>query len=182
MMAASDTPAVATDTATSTDVPADVPAPEVDPEAQRESVRMLRSALGDIQKLLNYMTHIDVRESVSIDDLVPLVKTQEEQRAEIERSISETQALREEAATHQIGDALAEKVSVGEADILAKLALATSSLEAGDLEASKSAANDAYNTALDLHLLVQDEPLKESGLSATDEAGTSTASTTPVVQ
>jgi hypothetical protein len=178
MMVASDTP-VATDTATSTDLPSDAPAPAIDPETERESVHMLRSALGDIQKLLNYMTHIDVRESVSIDDLVPLIQTPEEERAEIERNISETQALREEAATHQIGEALAEKVSVGDTGIAVKLALATSSLEAGDLEASRAAANDAYNLALDLHLLVQDEPLKESGLSTPDGEATATASSTP---
>lgn len=45
-------------------------------------VALLRIALSDTQKLISFMTDIDVRENVTIDALVPVTRTPEERLAE----------------------------------------------------------------------------------------------------
>jgi len=46
----------------------------LDPET--EAIRLMREALMDTQKLISFMTDIDVRENVSIDELVPVEETE----------------------------------------------------------------------------------------------------------
>jgi len=50
---------------------------ESDPD---EAVRELRTAWGDLQKLIAFMTDINVRQSVSIESLVPIVLTSDERK------------------------------------------------------------------------------------------------------
>ena len=60
-------------------------------DTQEKAVELLRFALTDLQKLLSYLTHLDVRQSVSIDDLVPLTPTVEEQEVEMLKLLEEVQ-------------------------------------------------------------------------------------------
>jgi len=58
-------------------------------EESEEDVTLLSGALADIQKLISFMTDIDVRANVSIEDLVPVVLTPEERIETLEQQLNE---------------------------------------------------------------------------------------------
>ena len=150
-------------------------------DAQNAAISMLRATLKDIQKLINYMTHIDVRRSVSIEDLVPLTLTDEEMRTQVLTLLDETIALQNTIGLREIAAPRAEKVALGQAELESKLSDAVALLDLGFFEEALTVLEEAHEMAIDLERLTKDDPLKEvpvvplaasstaSGATSTDE-------------
>lgn len=155
----------ATSTATNTvavdeEAVAEVEIPEDSTEAQAEAMVLLKGALTDIQKLLNYLTHIDVRENVSIEDLVPVIPTKEEKALKVQETIVTIQAVQSEVALRQISPKLESKISHMQREIERKISLAVAALKKENHDDALRYAQDAQAFANDLVTLTADEPLK----------------------
>lgn len=133
-------------------------------EAQAQAIASLRLTLTDIQKLLNYLSHIDVRENVSIEDLVPVVLTAEEKAREIIDIYDEVHAYQAKVVARNIESKLKAKVSHAQKDIDTKLIKVTSLMEKGNLDEARMLVEDARNIALDLVKITSNEPLKVEGV------------------
>lgn len=145
---------------------------------EAEAVASLRVTLTDIQKLLNYLSHIDVRENVEINDLVPVVPTTEEKSQEVMRLFEETQALQAKVSARSISSRLQSKVSHGQRQVTAELKKVTTSMEKGNVDQAKMSVESARNLAADINLLTSNEPSKVKGVV---EVPTVATSTLPVV-
>ena len=145
--------------------------------ANVDAVELLRGALTDIQKLLNYLTNLDVRKNVSIETLVPVVRTAQERALGVQKLFDDTKALQTQIASHALSVQLQAKVGHGQRDIDKKLGLATVAMQKGQLDTAETVVHDANALATDLQKLVAGEPLK----TVKTEPVTQAATTTPVV-
>jgi hypothetical protein len=151
--------------------------PETAPaNTEAESIALLRSALTDIQKLLSYMTHIDVRENVSIEDLLPLTLTPEERVQKVMDLLDETMALQTKIGTHELNEKLQEKVTLGQESLERQITLAVEAMEAGDIDTAYAILDEAYTLAADLDKMTDKQPLKEA--PQLDQATTTTQTET----
>lgn len=85
-------------------------------EGDTEGVEVLSVALTDIQKLISFMTDIDVRENVALDTLVPVVLTPEERIAVLREGLPELEegeAYDEQSATLAVYITRAEELLAG---------------------------------------------------------------------
>ncbi len=138
-------------------------APAIDPEvAKQESVVLLKGALTDIQKLINYLTNIEVRESVSIEKLVPVTPTAGERAREIKSIYDSTKSDLAEVTKTQVSSRFKNKVRYGKETIEEKLAETSRAMSVGNLDEAKKAVLEAKEYALDLKkLITTTEPVKE---------------------
>jgi hypothetical protein len=127
-----------------------------------EAIAILRSALADIQKLRNYMTHIEVRRNVSIEDLVPLTMTAEEKVSSVITLLDTTIALQTAIGTHELSEALAEKVALGQQELELKISTVVALISEGKHEEAYEVLTVAHAIALDLDALTKNEPLKDA--------------------
>lgn len=144
------------------------------PASETESIELLRSALTDIQKLLNYMTHIDVRENVSIEDLLPLTLTPEERVQEVMKLLDETIILQTKIGTHELNDRLQEKVSLGQESLEQQISIAVEAMEAGDIDTAYAVLDEAHKLAVDLDKMTEKQPLKEAPVLEVEASTTQT--------
>jgi hypothetical protein len=142
-------------------VPLEVPEME-DATVEDESIALLRSALTDIQKLLNYMTHIDVRENVSIEELVPLTLTPEEKQTITIELLDTVMALQTQISLREVPKEKEEKVSLGLQELEIKISAAVASVNEGSYEVAHAILKEAQVLAFDLDELTKDEPLKSA--------------------
>jgi hypothetical protein len=160
----------------------------------------LVASLGGIQKLIVFMTDIDVRNSVELETLIPVVLTREERvtvlTAQIEGIVSGAAAVRERADSLEV-EAVVEKVAIGLADIEMILADATSTLLANpetDLKTVEGRVREAEALMRDLMALTglrgedveSAEPVTEDtetdpSLEAEGEEGGEVGTTTPAL-
>ncbi len=142
-------------------------------DAEAESIALLRSALTDIQKLLSYMTHIDVRENVSIEELVPITLTPQEEAEAFTELLNKTVAIQEEVGAREVKPQQLEKITAGQQELEIQIAEAVARMEAGDTEGAYAQLEEAYALASDLDALTKHAPLKEAPVLEAQE-GTST--------
>lgn len=123
--------------------------------------KLLRTALTDIRKLISFMTDIDVRENVTIEELVPMTLTADERIALIKNSLKEVAAIKIELSKRIVPEFVYEKYAAGEASLEQHVAIATSSLAAGDLVNADTHAKEALMIAADLFAMTSAAPLLE---------------------
>ncbi len=145
------------------------------------AVGLLREALTSTQKLIAFMTDIDVRETVAIDTLIPTELTADERQAAVADVLAKTktfQSTLETALTDETPDAVAEKIAFGLTQIETALATIETLDEEADLTTIEQLAADAHALARDLALSVgqSTRPTTTAPISV-DDAST-TASTT----
>lgn len=148
--------------AVSVDAPVVLSAPEATSSTTSnvDAVELLRGALTDIQKLLNYLTNLDVRKSVSIETLVPVVRTAQERALGVQKLFDDTKALQVQIASHTLSPQLQAKVGHGQRDIDKKLGLATVAMQKGQLDTAEAVVHEANVLGQDLQKLVANEPVK----------------------
>jgi hypothetical protein len=121
---------------------------------------MLTEALTDIQKLINYLTNIEVRESVSIETLVPVTPTAGERANEVKKMYDETRMLLDAVSTREVSTKFRNKVRYGTEEAEERLANVLRAMSEGNLSEAKRAVDEAHTFASDIQKLLSNEPLK----------------------
>lgn len=120
----------------------------------------LISALGLTQKLIAFVTDIDVRESVPLETLVPVELTLEERRGvtiDLVRTVVTTRTAIASRLLLEEGDietAVSDKVLLGLEEVARLTQKATSSLAIGNIDDAEQAAKDAAVLVTDLDALL----------------------------
>jgi len=149
----------------------------------------LIKTLGLTQKLIAFMTDINVRQTVTLESLVPVVLSDQE-RIDIVKTgieaISGTKADVEERLTTVEDAGVKAKVEDGVAQVAMLLIRATTALETADIVAAEVAIKEANAIITDLDLLtkpvevtVPDETFVPE--EQNEETGTTTATTTATI-
>jgi len=151
------------------------PSGTVEP-SEEDAIVLLRVTLTDIQKLLNYLSNIDVRENVSIDDLLPVTPTQEERTTEIMKIFDATLQIEVDIHSRNIQNRLQKKVNYGLAEVDVQLSHVTEALQKGDLDSAYTAVESAFTIVSDIQKLTSNEPFTQKNM----EVQHTEATTTPV--
>jgi hypothetical protein len=146
------------------------------------AVALLTTELGDLRKLISFMTNIDVRATVSVDDLIPTPQTPEDRAAMVATRIaSSTDAvalLAPRIAATDANTRAAMSARLEEANghlTAAQAAMAAEDIETADTE---SMAAQAGVTEL-LHVLGEYEAANGDTEPATSTATSTASSTSP---
>ncbi len=156
----------------------------------------MSNALGLIQKVIAFMTDIDVRETVALETLVPIVLTLEERTAafsELYNNLAQRRTLIEEAvASNTIEQAVLNKIAEGteQFDMLAVDAIVYR--DNGDMDGAEMKISDASLMLVDIESLIKpvippvDEIIDSVVIGTTTDDGvtdvegdTETGTTTP---
>lgn len=148
------------------------------------AARLLAGALSDTRKLISFMTNIDVRANVTVDDLVPVTLTLEERTEAVLNLMDETEVvnLAVEArlpaiasSTEATSTDLYDEVTSGLDEVRVSLENASSSLQSGDIETAENEAQNAYSLASDLDELTKNfAPVEAGEEDEADDQATST--------
>ena len=145
-------------------------------------VSELAITLGDIQKLIAFMTDIDVRATVTLESLLPVVPTSEERTMEINSRLAVLEAtwaivsVRIEAISDED---LLDKIDVGVSVFALNMHTATTSLESGDFDSAEAALTSAEAMLADLDSLTAEVIIDEkTSVTPVDTATTTKATTT----
>ena len=125
-----------------------------------EATILLTEALTDIQKLINYLTNIEVRESVSVETLVPVTPTAGERANEIKKLYDDSKSIIADAEKREVSSKLRNKVRYGKEKSEEHLADVLTAMSAGNLSDAKQAVEEAHAIATDLKKMVANEPFK----------------------
>ncbi len=152
----------------------------------------LGATLGLIQKLVAFMSDIDVRETVSLADLVPVMLSDVERTDVIKSEIEVLNGLKVEIVerlTTVSEPGVVEKVNEALIQIDALMLQATVAIETGEIVAAEVATKDARTLMTDIDVLTQQEeipedvPVEEVVVELVEgEVGTSTDEVAPVVE
>ncbi len=138
-----------------------------------DSVTLLREALKDLQKLVAFMTDIDVRETVTIEKLVPVVLTNQERLAIAQNQYDEARGLSGEIAQRVVTEEYTEKVEAGMAQLMGHMEAAAAALAEQEVVAAETASAEAVAIAQDIYAMVSDMSLKETEQSPAVNASSS---------
>lgn len=86
-------------------------------ETELSARELLTEALTSTRKLISFMTDIDVRETVSIEELVPVTLTTDEEIAIVEKLFAEIELTQEKIATRNVISESSEKFAFGSAKL-----------------------------------------------------------------
>ncbi len=152
------------------------------------AVADLVDALGFIQKLIVFMTDIDVREAIELETIVPLVPTIEERTNTVRETIQEILIVEDtvnERLMSITDPNILEKATLGRQQLDELVGVATSSLAAGNIEAAETNTHEALALVNDLDQMtistVVDEAdpiIGDDGVLDAIDTGTSTDATT----
>lgn len=121
-------------------------------------IALLREALTGVQKLIIFMTDIDVRENVTIEELLPVTFTEQERTKTILSQLDAVLLIQSKLETAVITDVLREKVVFGSTLLAAELETLTQMLEEGNLDQAEKNIAEAAVIAQDLLKLVDTLP------------------------
>ena len=131
-----------------------------DTDDRAAAVTLLSAALSDTRKLISFITNIDVRENVDIEELVPLSLSKEERLTLLDQQVSDTEALVVIAREH-----MTELATSSEAYLAAEVSLTAigdylteveTNLAADELELAETAALKAFEAARALELATRE--------------------------
>ncbi len=162
---------------------------ETEPEV---AVTDLVATLGLIQKLILFMTDIDIRETVALETLVPVVLSDEERVARVKEeneSIGTLNAIVAERIENIADTGVKEKIVEGVARVEELLLQSVAALEGTDIESAENSIKEANAIVTDIDMLSQhsgvgfleDEPEDVTTEEVTATSTEEVSSTTPTV-
>ncbi len=152
-------------------------------ESEVTGVQGLAEALGLIQKLIVFMTDIDVRETVTLESLVPVVRTPEEHMAAIQTLFDSITAQRGVVVTQlesSMNESLREKVVLGleNVELLTQGATSTT-IDAGSYAAIEARLIEASALIADLEYLTTAAQVEAPEVIFEENVSSSTPAETP---
>jgi len=127
-------------------------------EGVKKSVANLAGVLGQTQKLIAFMTDIDVRDAVELEELVPVVLSEQERINIAKEEVHNIELLSIEITKRTgllEGDGLVIKVTDGLGDVNGLLIKTTTALELADIDAAEAALLEASAFIADLDLMTE---------------------------
>lgn len=121
----------------------------------RESKQLLKTALTDTRKLITFMTDIDVRANVSIDDLLPVTLTPEEESAALQLRYETLLILAEEVEALEVAGEIEEKFTAGFNKLAAAMTVLADAVANNELAAVTTTLTEAELIAQDLRAMGQ---------------------------
>ncbi|MFT5849926.1 MAG: hypothetical protein ACI9H6_000754 [Patiriisocius sp.] len=123
---------------------------EVPQEPTITAAELLRTAMMDVRKLISFMTNIDVRQNITIEELVPVTLTSEEKSGNVTATFAEIDRMQAERAERVVLEDFVEKYALGEVSLTAALERAYTASEIGDHNSAQAAADEAVAIITDL--------------------------------
>ena len=150
---------------------------ELSEESPEEAVALLTTDLADLRKLISFMTNIDVRANVTIEDLVPNEQTEEERIAVINERLADTATLEVQIRERVRGVDENTQLAIDArlAEIAGHVAATETAIAEGTIDAADEASHAAYDAAQEV-IEVLDGYDAEMG--NTEEATTTPATST----
>lgn len=157
---------------------------DVHEERPELATTLLREILADVQKMVVFMTDIDVQENVSIDTLIPEELTDDERRIIITEQVAEIKAVRTAVADEltNLDAETQEKAQAAFIMINSLLEQVREAESAGDLLQAEQRAREARAFADDLAQMADTDLSEETDPASDDTTASSTdetASTSP---
>lgn len=144
-------------------------------------IGLLRTALSDLQKLISFMTDIDVRENVTIEKLIPITLTTEERLSaltQMQNEVEEAIVRISEAYEEYADDERTEKLALGLIELEARASTSKAALESEDLDVAQDELTEAIVLVRDINALLDILDLPATSTDETSTTSSSTASTT----
>jgi hypothetical protein len=155
-----------------------VEAKELQVTNETEAVTKMIETLGLIQKLITFMTDIDVRETVTLESIVPLSLTDEERifnLEEIRADVEESVRVIENKVDYIEDEGIKEKVIMGLDDVEVLVSDLTEAIGAHEVQMAEQYAAEAQALAGDLTNLTEGiTALEEAEIPNAGEATTTT--------
>jgi hypothetical protein len=149
-----------------------VPAPEV-ALTEAESIEILRGAMVDLRKLITFMTDLDVRSSVTVDDLVPITLTDDERMQAVAANLEVMRAFGERTAGESYTGAGSDKINFEIAEVARLLTEAEAAAAVPALDSAEALGTQGVALIGDIESMIQ-------FFGAQSAAPAETATTTPV--
>lgn len=145
-------------------------------DSTEEAVASLTSALADTRKVISFMTDLDVRQNVTIDELVPTELTDDERRTLIAERLANVEELSAGIVVRaeNVDANTRQAVNARLAEVHSATTTASSSLAAGDIAAADAESERAHTIVVELISTLDQYDAEMGG-----EAATSTENPTP---
>lgn len=150
--------------------------------AETEATKLLREALSDLTKLISYMSNITVRETVSIETLVPVSLTNDERRANIMVDLEEVEKFTRTHASSTFRGEKMVKLEKAGSDLAIQIAVVKEALRDNNLDRARKSLELAHSlmenivamtetstTATKPNNLIEKGITTESSISSTTE-------------
>ncbi len=157
-----------------------VVAKELKESDETKAVALMIDVLGQIQKLITFMTDIDLREMVTLESLVPVVLTKAERTETVLKALTEMDKDMsdiEKKIPLITDDNVGEKVTFGIKETNKIIVITNEKLTDGDISGSEKTSLEARALVDDLLSLTKDIQIIEEG-AILPGTSTTTASTT----
>lgn len=169
-------PAASSSATTSTTTAATSTPAGPEPVDETTAKQYLREALRDSQKLLRFMTDIDVKTNVSVDELVPVTPTDDERRVQINQDVD---LLRDRAQAIANQEPLDAKMTLGVRTVRQLVDKAASRVVLNKFTPAETALEEAKALITDMEAVLNTPTAPEMPAPV---ATSSPATTTPPVE
>ncbi|MCA9360960.1 hypothetical protein KC845_00225 [Candidatus Kaiserbacteria bacterium] len=150
-------------------------------KTNQEILSLLRIALTDTRKLINFMTDIEIRNSFSVDELVPITLTTEERQIAVKENLNKVSSLMKVVNSKKLEAELVDKVTTGKATVSELVEKANLALEKEALTEAEQATNDALSLAEDLMVLTDKSPVDLTNISIVNSSSSTATATDEIV-
>lgn len=150
----------------------------VAPDVSKTTITLLRTALTDTQKLLSFMTDIDVRLNVSIEELVPVTLTDEERLERVTQGMAKVLLSQKDIVMAGHSADVTTKIEFGAIELERIVGALGAAIDAVNLDSAETLLPQAQDLVSDLVILstrdvaISGEPIAEeisSGATSTEE-------------
>ena len=145
-------------------------------------VSVLRTALKDLQKINAFMTDIDVRQNVTMEELVPVVPTDDERYAAINVSYAQVKADHQLIAYAVTSGLANEKIQLGYKTLQTMVQNIDAALSLGNISQAESLTKEALLLSSDMRTLLGDIELPAEPEVTEGKATTTSATTEEVMR
>jgi len=145
-------------------------------------VSVLRAALKDLQKINAFMTDIDVRQNVTMEELVPVVPTDDERYAAINVSYAQVKADHQLIAYAVTSGLANEKIQLGYKTLQTMVQNIDAALSLGNISQAESLTKEALLLSSDMRTLLGDIELPAEPEVTEGKATTTSATTEEVMR